>query len=419
MQSQAKINVFSEIGKLEQVLVHTPGKEIDHINPNQLDHLLFSAYLEPNKARQEHQAFCQALIDQGVEVVQLRDLFCQTWKLVDQATKIASVKEFVDQIDLKEQNDHDLKNLKDLISTYLLSLKPTQMVEKMMAGIFSSDLGLTIKGDPFVSEPMPNLYFTRDPWSAIGNGITLNAMKYQVRKRENFFSDFIFTHHRDYQNVIRYFDHNDEVAKLGTLEGGDIFVYNDKTLVIGLSERTTFDAITLVATNLIKQKSGFEKIFAIKVPPMPNLMHLDTWLTMVDHNKFLYSPNMLKTLEYQVFEINGDQVLINKPVKNVDLKTLLKTIINQEPVLIPVGGENATQLTIDIETHFDATNFLVIKPGVVIGYDRNQATIKALKKAGVKVIAFNGDQLSLGMGSARCMSMPLIRKNLTNSKGGK
>ena len=410
MQSQTKINVFSEIGKLKQVLVHTPGQEIDNINPNELDRLLFSAYLEPNKARQEHQAFCHLLKDQGVEVVQLKDLFLATWKQVDEQTRDQGLNQFVDQIGLKD------KKLKPVIKTYLLSLKPKQMVEKMIAGIFSSDLGLTIKGNPFVSDPMPNLYFTRDPWAAIGNGVTLNAMKYPVRKRENFFSDFIFTHHRDYQNVIRYFDHNDQAAKLCTLEGGDIFVYNDKTLVIGLSERTTFDAITLFATNLIEQKSGFEKIFAIKVPPMPNLMHLDTWLTMVDHNKFLYSPNMLKTLEYQVFEINGDQVLINKPVKNVDLKTVLKTIINQEPVLIPVGGENATQLTIDIETHFDATNFLVIKPGVVIGYDRNQATIKALKANGIKVIGFNGDQLSLGMGSARCMSMPLIRQNL---KGGK
>ena len=410
MQSQTKINVFSEIGKLKQVLVHTPGQEIDNINPNELDRLLFSAYLEPNKARQEHQAFCQLLKDQGVEVVQLKDLFLATWKQVDEQTRDQALNQFVDQIELKD------KKLKPVIKTYLLSLKPKQMVEKMMAGIFSSDLGLTIKGDPLISDPMPNLYFTRDPWAAIGNGITLNAMKYPVRKRENFFSDFIFNHHHDYKNVIRYFDHNDQVAKLCTLEGGDIFVYNDKTLVIGLSERTTFDAITLVATSLIEQKSGFEKIFAIKVPPMPNLMHLDTWLTMVDHNKFLYSPNMLKTLEYQLYEIDGDQVLINKPVKNVDLKTVLKTIINQEPVLIPVGGENATQLTIDIETHFDATNFLVIKPGVVIGYDRNQATIKALKANGIKVIGFNGDQLSLGMGSARCMSMPLIRQNL---KGGK
>lgn len=107
----------------------------------------------------------------------------------------------------------------------------------------------------------------------MGNGITLNAMKYPVRKRENFFSDFIFTYHKDYRNVIRYFDHHNDP---GILEGGDIFVYNDKTLVIGKSERTTLSAIKALAKNLAKTKTSFEKIVVINVPPMPNLMHLDT-----------------------------------------------------------------------------------------------------------------------------------------------
>lgn len=400
----APIHVFSEIGKLEQVLVHTPGQEIDHINPNQLDDLLFSAYLQPHQARIEHQNFCKLLSEQGVKVVHLKDLFLATWKQVNDDVKKATILEFIKQIPQLDQN------LIEPLQVYLQSLKPQQMVQKMMAGIFSSDLVLNQPGDPFIAPPMPNLYFTRDPWAAIGNGISLNAMKYPVRKRENFFSDFIFNHHKDYRKTTRYFDyHND----LGILEGGDIFVYNQTTLVIGKSERTTLEAIQALAQNLIKNQTNFTTIVIINVPAMPNLMHLDTWLTMVDYNKFLYSPNMLATLESWTIDLTKSEAnLVQNPQQS--LQALLKTIIKVDPILIPVGGKDANQLTIDIETHFDATNFLVIKPGVVIGYDRNQATIKALKQAGVKVIAFNGDQLSLGMGSARCMSMPLIRKNLPN-----
>lgn len=151
------IHVFSEIGKLEQVLVHSPGQEIDHINPNQLDALLFSAYLEPNQARIEHQKFCDLLKQHGVELIQLKDLFLTTWKQVDQSVKDATMIQFINQIPQLDQS------IVAPLQTYLQSLKPTQMVDKMMAGIFSSDLNINQDGDPFVAPPMPNLYFTRDP----------------------------------------------------------------------------------------------------------------------------------------------------------------------------------------------------------------------------------------------------------------
>ena len=153
----APIHVFSEIGKLEQVLVHTPGQEIDHINPNQLDDLLFSAYLQPHQARIEHQNFCKLLSEQGVKVVHLKDLFLATWKQVNDDVKKATILEFIKQIPQLDQN------LIEPLQVYLQSLKPQQMVQKMMAGIFSSDLVLNQPGDPFIAPPMPNLYFTRDP----------------------------------------------------------------------------------------------------------------------------------------------------------------------------------------------------------------------------------------------------------------
>ena len=143
---------------------------------------------------------------------------------------------------------------------------------------------------------------------------------------------------------------------------------------------------------------------------MPNLMHLDTWLTMLDHNKFLYSPNMLSVLKFWELDLTKSDLKMIE--KNSSLKDMLKSIIGEEPILIPIAGKEANEIDINIETHFDGTNYLVITPGVVVGYDRNAKTSQALKDAGIKVLAFEGNQLSLGMGSARCMSMPLYRENL-------
>lgn len=141
-------------------------------------------------------------------------------------------------------------------------------------------------------------------------------------------------------------------------------------------------------------------------------MHLDTWLTMLDKDLFLYSGNIKSALK--VWEIDLTEPITPKSPKlsTAKLETVLEKIVGRKVRMIPIGGKDANQMDIDIETHFDGTNYLVISPGVVVGYDRNRKTEEALKKAGIKVLSFNGNQLSLGMGSSRCMSMPLLREDI-------
>ncbi|WP_029906261.1 arginine deiminase [Mycoplasmopsis opalescens] len=399
----SKINVYSEIGTLKEVLVHTPGDEIRRVAPARLDELLFSAILEPNHAIAEHKAFIKILEDNGIKVIQLDELVVQTWNQVDEATRKAFVTKWLDECEPKLES-----NVRVEVEKYIYSLakEPKKMVRTMMAGISKEELPLNVNR-PLVVDPMPNLYFTRDPFASVGTGISLHHMKYVTRQRETIFAQFVFDNHKDYNTVPRWFDNKDQ----GRIEGGDVFIYNTKTLVIGVSERTDKDAIKIMAKKIQADKNcKFEKIFAINVPPMPNLMHLDTWLTMVDRNKFLYSPNMLSVLK--VWEIDlKDASLAWKEIEG-SLSQILEKIIGEKPILIPIAGENASQLDIDIETHFDGTNYLTIAPGVVVGYSRNVKTEQALKAAGVKVLSFEGNQLSLGMGSARCMSMPLIREDL-------
>lgn len=398
------IHVYSEIGELESVLVHEPGREIDYISPSRLDELLFSAILESHDARKEHKEFVQILKNEGVNVVELTDLLTETYDLVDAKTKEKLLDEFVD-----DSEPALTPELKAAVKKFLKARKSTrEMIEYMMAGITKYDLKIEAKNELIV-DPMPNLYFTRDPFASVGNGVTIHFMRYKVRQRETLFSRFIFTNHPKLMKTPWYYDPSMKLS----IEGGDVFIYNNDTLVVGVSERTDLQTITLLAKNIKANKEcEFKRIVAINVPKWTNLMHLDTWLTMLDKDKFLYSPianDVFKFWDYDL--VNGGAE--PQPKENgLPLDKLLESIINKKPILIPIAGNNASDIEVARETHFDGTNYLAIKPGVVIGYARNEKTNAALKAAGITVLPFKGNQLSLGMGNARCMSMPLSRKDV-------
>lgn len=360
--------------------------------------------MEPDSAIAEHKRFVQLLKDNGIKVIQLDELFAKTFDLVSESVKQSFIERWLDECEPKLD-----ATLRAKVKEYILELKAKsskKMVRVMMAGIDKKELGIELDRD-LVVDPMPNLYFTRDPFASVGNGISLHHMKYVTRQRETIFSEFIFDNNLDYNTVPRWFDRKDE----GRIEGGDVFIYSADTLVVGVSERTNKEAINVMARKIAADKEvKFKRIYAINVPPMPNLMHLDTWLTMLDKNKFLYSPNMLSVLKVWRIDLNDPDFVWHEIEGS--LEEILEQIIGMKPILIPIAGKGASQLDIDIETHFDGTNYLTIAPSVVVGYSRNEKTEKALKAAKVKVLSFEGNQLSLGMGSARCMSMPLIREDI-------
>ena len=351
--------------------------------------VLLSSYLKHN--------FVKKLKENGVKVVYVKDLFNQTIKNVNQKTLDSFFNEFIKESKISNQK------YQKILFNFLKKTKKENIFEKIVTGISTKELKINKENDILLTDPMPNMYFTRDSFTCIGNSLTINNMKYYVRQRETLIYDFIFSNHPDYKNCTKYIDRNISYP----IEGGDIFIINKDILMIGISERTSKDAILKIAKKIKDQNHSFKKIICVNVPKMSNLMHLDTWLTMVDYDKFIYSPNILKELKF--FEINLENKIIKSKWINSSLKDMLEKMIGKKVTLIPVAG-NYSKLSVDIETHFDATNFLTIKPGVVIGYDRNKKTINELKKNGIKVIAFSGNQLSLGMGSARCMSMPIYRK---------
>ncbi|WP_331667622.1 arginine deiminase [Acetoanaerobium noterae] len=410
MEDKKVLNVYSEIGKLKTVLLHRPGKEIENLTPDLMDRLLFDdiPYLEV--ARQEHDAFAKILSDNGVEVLYLEDLAAE-------AIEDASVKErFVDEF-IKEAGILGEKK-KQLVKELLLNCKTNrELVDKMMEGIRKSELpnynatslaDMADSGYPFVADPMPNLYFTRDPFATIGSGISLNHMRTVTRNRETLFAKYIFENHPRFKDsdIPRWFDRDDNTS----LEGGDELVLNKEVLAIGISERTDAASIEKIAKRIFDKDESFKTVLAFHIPNKRAFMHLDTVFTMIDFDKFTIHPEIEGPLTvYAISRGEGNSIKIQKETQELD-KVLAKYLEVEKVTLIRCGGGDMIDAA--REQWNDGSNTLAIAPGEVVVYSRNHVTNKLLEEAGVKLHIMPSSELSRGRGGPRCMSMPLYRENL-------
>ena len=402
------VKVFSEIGKLKKVLLHRPGEELENLTPKYLDDLLFDDIPYLPLAQKEHDAYAEAFRKEGIEVVYLVDLVAE---VLDISLDIK--KEFISQF-IKEAGVTS-DTITGLLENYLLSFKDTkEMVLKIISGIKKKEVPGYEKrnlsdfvGDyPFVTDPIPNLYFTRDPFACIGSGVSLNKMYSITRRRETIFGEYIFKYHKDYKDTPLYYNRNE----LLNIEGGDILVLNDKVLMIGVSERTHPMAIEKLCKNIFyKNETSFEMVLAITLPKMRTFMHLDTIFTHVDYDKFTIHHECYEAR--RIFSIKKD---LERPGKlkileyNNKIDEILSKILGYKVTMIPCGGRDS--VSADREQWSDGSNTICIRPGVVIAYERNYITNEVLKSYGIKVITIPSSELSRGRGGPRCMSMPLERE---------
>ena len=298
---------------------------------------------------------------------------------------------------------------------YLKSFKDTkQMILKTIAGIKKEELPNykvrtlrdMVDDRRFATDPMPNLYFQRDPFASIGNGICLNNMYSITRSRETIFGEYIFKYHPIYKNTKLYYNRTLEKS----IEGGDIMVLNKTTLVVGASQRTTPVAIERLAKNLLFDNDNpFENIIVLSIPKARTFMHLDTIFTQVDVNKFTIHKECYDSLKIIELYKGENNILVSKEF-NGELKEILKKCIGQDIILIPCGGEDS--ISADREQWSDGSNTIAIAPGKVIAYERNDITNNILRSYGVEVYEIPSSELSRGRGGPRCMCMPLEREEL-------
>ncbi len=399
------MNISSEIGRLKKVLLHRPGKELENLMPAYLERLLFDdiPYLEI--AQKEHDAFAEILRNNGAEVFYLVDLVEQS--LFDEGVKDQFIEDFVFEAGIKSSRKTEV--LKEYFKAYPLR----EMISKMIEGIRKSEIqsfakiSLTDYLDdeyPFIIDPMPNLYFTRDPFAVIGGGVSIHKMLTITRNRETLFAKYIFANHKDFKDSPHWYDRTEEYP----LEGGDILVLNSETVAVGISERTHPNAIEAFAKKLLWEGTGFTKVLAIDIPKFRTFMHLDTVFTMVDKDKFTIHPNIQKAINVFVLQKNEEKQLIIKQECGA-LEDILKKHLNLDNVtLIKCGGESVVDAA--REQWNDGTNTLAIAPGEVLVYSRNYVTNKILVENGLKIHVMPSSELSRGRGGPRCMSMGLVRE---------
>jgi arginine deiminase len=403
-------NVKSEIGKLKTVLLHRPGEELENLTPKVLENLLFDDIPWLEMIVEEHDFLAKVFKEHDVEVLYLTDVVSEA---IDSANEIKQkfIRQFLEEANVTSET------LTTVLTEYLNSFDSTKkMVEKTMAGIKKAEVPnfvnrtLTdyIRDYPFVTDPMPNLYFTRDPFCILGNGVIINKMYTKTRSRETIYGHYIFKYHPLYKDPELFYNRD----YLSTIEGGDILILNENILAVGVSQRTHPAAIEKLAKNLFfHNQTSFKKILAVDIPKVRSFMHLDTVFTQVDYGKFTTHPEANEIMRF--FELTPDpknyQKLLVKPLEK-PLHSILEEYLQQEITIIPCGGNDI--VAANREQWSDGANTMCIAPGEVIVYTRNHITNDLLTKNGIKVNAIPSSELSRGRGGPRCMSMPFIRQDI-------
>ena len=401
------IQVYSEIAPLRRVLLHRPGQELEHLVPGSLERLLFDDIPYLKGAQAEHDRFAQVLRDNGVEVVYLSKLTAEALSQ-DKALKEAFIRDFT------QKSGSVAHRYERELQAYLGSIEDVhEMVLQTMAGIPFSDLALDhaesltamlhCKAD-FALEPIPNLYFTRDPFASVGGGVALHRMYSATRRRETLYGAYILQHHPEYAGTPFYYTPDSPYS----LEGGDVMNLSESVLAVGISQRTMPEAIEQLARNGFRRpESKIRTILAMSIPSKRAFMHLDTVMTQVDVDKFVVHPAILPTLRiFEVTQGKGGELTARQ--LDMDLAHALAHYLHLDQVtLILCGGQD--QIAAQREQWNDGSNTLCIRPGVVIAYDRNYITNEILESYGITVLKIPSGELSRGRGGPRCMSMPLIR----------
>ena len=402
------VHNYSEIGKLNKVLLHRIGSEVDGLVPDNFARLLFDDIPYLKVAQQEHDRFADILRENGVEVVYYADEVAKAIEKPD--IKDRFIREMLDEVNFSS------RGVKEAIYAYLIAMTPRDLVNKVIAGIRKTDIPdykprtLAEKINeayPFYMDPMPNMYFTRDQAACIGNGVTIHHMSTATRRRESLLFRYIYEFNGDFApaGTEKWYDYNDPLS----LEGGDILVLSKEIVAVGLSQRTTAAGIERLTKNLLAE-SDFRKVLVFNIPKKRAFMHLDTVLTMVDHDKFTIHPEIEGPLQIYELSLKANEEIKLKSMTG-DLDDILAKELGLPRVsLIRCGGDDV--MAAQREQWNDGSNTLCIAPGKVITYERNYVTNSLLDKNGIEVLTMPSSELSRGRGGPRCMSCPVNRDDL-------
>ena len=407
--NRINISVHSEIGKLQHVLVHTPGFELENMTPETAHVYLFSDILNMQVAQKEYGYF-KKVLQKAAQVHEVRDLLTDI--LQNDGLKSA----LVDKVCKAED--------KAFLGSYLKSLAADELARQLIEGVRLKDVTY-INKEKYAILPLPNLFFMRDASFSMFDNVMISSMASSVRARECMLLEAIYNLHPLFETksvnpVLKY-----DIHGIGTVEGGDVQIVRDDIIICGLGSRTNMHGVEALVEHL-KTRPGVKHLIFQELPLTPeSFIHLDMVFTMLDVDRCMAYEPVIMNNAFKTFHITIDgQKALGKEVPNL-VSALQELGVNVEPVFCGGGDEDYGPR----EQWHSGCNFFCLEPGKFIGYGRNQHTLEALSQAGFSVItaadvvngrvnianvkkcivAFEGNELSRGGGGARCMTMPLQR----------
>ncbi|MFV8461841.1 arginine deiminase [Vibrio campbellii] len=405
----SKLYVGSEVGQLRRVLLNRPERALTHLTPSNCHDLLFDDVLAVEAAGEEHDAFAETLRNQDVEVLLLHDLLVETlavpqareWLLNTQIsdfrygpTFARDLRNYLAQMD----NEHLATILLGGLAYSELPIKSSSMLPKMHRPL------------DFVIEPLPNHLFTRDTSCWVYGGVSLNPMMKPARQRETNHLRAIYRWHPVFagQDFIKYFGDEDLHYDNANIEGGDVLVIGKGAVLIGISERTKPQGVENLAASLFKSGQATE-VIAIDLPKHRSCMHLDTVMTHMDIDTFSVYPEIVRK-DLDTWRLTPKENGEMRVEKAENYLSAIESALGLDQLkIITTGGDNYEA---EREQWNDANNVLTVKPGTVIGYERNVYTNEKYDKAGIEVLTIPGNELGRGRGGARCMSCPIERDGI-------